>query len=301
MARLRRTRIGEDYGFSDVSRLTAMILVTGPTGTIGSCVVSELARAHVPTRALVRSIDRASDLPDGVEPVVGDLESLDDALDGVERMFLMSPASPEQMRVEAAAIDAARKAGIEHVVKLGAIGASAQARPRFVRQHGELADYLKASGMDFTIVLPNDFMSNLLNQAGSVRANGTLYASSSEAAVASVHPADVGAVAAAALQGGHEGEELTVTGPEAATPRDIAAKLSSVLGREIELVALDEDALRNGMLAAGVPEWNVEGLLELYEMYGTGVAGTPTDTVEDVLGRPARSWDDFIRENSGSF
>src|SRR5690348_16589663 len=139
-----------------------MILVTGPTGTIGSHVVAELARAHAPARALVRSSDRAANLPDGVEPVVGDLESIDGALEGVERLILMSPPSPEQMRQESAAIDAARKAGVQHIVKLGAIGASPSAPSRFPRQHGELADYLKASGIDYTIVMPNDFMSNLL-------------------------------------------------------------------------------------------------------------------------------------------
>jgi uncharacterized protein YbjT (DUF2867 family) len=278
-----------------------MILVTGPTGTVGSHVVAELARAHVPARALVRSPDRAADLPDGVEPIVGDLESLEGTLDGVERLFLMSPPSPEQMRQESAAIDAARKAGVKHVVKLAAAGASPQAPARFSRQHGELADYLKASGMDYTLIMPTDYMSNLLNQAASVRDRATLYAADAEAFVASVHPADVGAVAAAALQGGHEGSELVVTGPEAASPRDVAARLSTVLGREIELVALGTDALRNGMLSAGVPEWNAEGLLELYAVYGTGAAATPTDTVADVLGRQPRSWDDFIRENAGSF
>lgn len=278
-----------------------MILVTGPTGTIGSHVVTELARAHVPTRALIRSPDKAAGLPDGVEPVVGDLESLDGALDGVERLFLLSPPSPDQMRQESAAIDAARKAGVEHVVKLSAAGASAQAPARFPRQHGELTDYLKASGMAYTAVMPTDLMSNLLNQAASVRTRATLYAADTDAFVASVHPADVGAVAAAALQGGHEGEELVVTGPDACSPRDIAAKLSTVLGRDIGIVSLDEDALRSGMISAGVPEWNVEGLLELYAVYGTGAAAVPTATVEDVLGRQGRSWDDYIRENAGNF
>ena len=94
-----------------------MILVTGATGTIGSQVVAELARAHVPARALVRSPDRAADLPDGIEPVVGDLEGLDPAaLDGVERLFLLTPATADSPRLEAGAIDAARRAGVEHVV-----------------------------------------------------------------------------------------------------------------------------------------------------------------------------------------
>src|SRR4051794_27594716 len=110
-----------------------MILVTGPTGTIGSHVVTELARAHLPTRALVRSPEKAVDLPDGVESVVGDLESLNGALDGVERMFLLSPASPDQMRQESAAIDAAREAGVQHVVKLAAAGADPKAPARFPR------------------------------------------------------------------------------------------------------------------------------------------------------------------------
>jgi len=278
-----------------------MILVTGATGTVGSQVVAELARAHVPARALIRTSDRATDLPDGIEPVVGELESLNSALDGVESLFLLSPPSPDTPRLEAGAIDAARRAGVEHVVKLGAAGASPQAKARFPRQHGEVIDYLRSTTMASTILMPTDYMSNILNQAGSVRDGGTLYAMHADSPVASVHPADVGAVAAAALQGGHEGEDLILTGPEAASPRDIAAKLSSVLGREIELVALDEDALRTGMLGAGIPEWNVEGLLELYEAYNTGLTATPTDTVESVLGRAPRSWDDYLRENAGKF
>src|SRR4051794_17215665 len=146
-----------------------MILVSGATGTIGSHVVAELARAHVPARALVRTPDRAARLPDGIEPVVGDLESLGDALDGVERLFLLSPAGPDTLRLESGAIDAARKAGVEAIVKLSAAGASSHAAARFPRQHGEIGDYLKASGMDWTLLMPNDFMSNLLNQAVSVR------------------------------------------------------------------------------------------------------------------------------------
>src|SRR3954454_11279081 len=99
-----------------------MILVTGSTGTVGSHVVSELARAHVPARALIRSPDRGSELPDGIEPVVGDLEALDGVLDGGERVSLLSPPAPDTPRLESAAIDAARRAGVEHVVKLGSQG-----------------------------------------------------------------------------------------------------------------------------------------------------------------------------------
>jgi uncharacterized protein YbjT (DUF2867 family) len=278
-----------------------MILVTGPTGTIGSQVVAELARAHVPARALVRSPERGARLPDGTEPVIGDLETIDGALEGVESLFLMSPQSPDSMRLEAGAIDAARKAGVKHVVKLASAGASAQSQTRFGRNHGEVIDYLKASGMTSTILMPTDYMSNLLNQADSIRKSATLYAADADAFVASVHPADVGAVGAAALQGGHEGEELLLTGPEAASARDIAAKLGAVLGRDAEIVVLDDDALRNGMLAAGLDEWTVEGLLELYQQYSTGAAADTTGTVEAVLNRPPRSWDDFLRESSGSF
>ena len=278
-----------------------MILVTGSTGTVGSQVVAELARAHVPARALVRSPDRAADLPDGIEPAVGDLEALNSALDGVESMFLISPPSPEQTRLESAAIDAARRAGVEHVVKLASAGANAQSQARFGRQHGEIVDYLRSTTMASTIVMPTDYMSNILNQAAFVRDTATLYAASGETAVASVHPADIGAVAATALQGGHEGEDLLLTGPESVGPRDIAAKLSTVLGREIALVAMEDEDLRDAMLAAGVPEWNADGLLEIYAMYRAGTGSQPTDTVEQVLGRPPRSWDDFLRENAGSF
>src|SRR2546423_14167975 len=105
-----------------------MILITGATGTVGRHVVAEVVRAGLPARVLVRSPEKGAPLEGpGVELAIGDLHdpsSLADALDGVERMFLLTPIAPDLPAVERAAIDAAKAAGVRQIVKLGARGAA---------------------------------------------------------------------------------------------------------------------------------------------------------------------------------
>ncbi len=103
-----------------------MILVTGATGLVGSEVVSRLSRRGVPVRALTRSLEKAarfSTLP-GVTAAVGDLRqpsTLADALEGVERATFISSSGPEMADVQTSFVDAARSAGVRHVVKLSGI------------------------------------------------------------------------------------------------------------------------------------------------------------------------------------
>src|SRR5437016_290055 len=105
-----------------------MILVTGATGKIGSEVVKQLLAAGAPVRVLVRDPQKAVDLAgQGVEVVQGDLmrpETLDAAMKGVDRLFLLSPQGGDPFQMESAAVEAARRAGVKHIVKSAVMGAS---------------------------------------------------------------------------------------------------------------------------------------------------------------------------------
>src|SRR3954454_4763263 len=283
-----------------------MILVTGATGSIGLHLVAELVRAKVPTRALVRSPEKGAPLQaQRLDTAVGDLAdpaSLASALRGVERMFLLTPAGPDQVELERAAIDVAAREGVRHIVKLGARGADPASPARFLRSHGQVIEHLRSAGPDWTVLLPGDFMQNFLLNAPIIARDGRWYRPAGDARVASVDAADIAAVAAAVLQGqGHAGDELEITGSESATQRELAVKLSAVLGREVDYVEVDEDAARQGMGAAGLDPYTAEGLIELTRFYAEGGAAQPTDTVQRLLGRPPRTWDDFLRAHADAF
>src|SRR3954453_7476402 len=131
-----------------------MILVTGATGTVGLHLIAELVRAKVPTRALVRSPEKGASLQaQRLETAVGDLAdpaALTSALRGVERMFLLSPAAPDQVELERGAIDVAARAGVRPIVKLGARRAEPGPPARFLRAHGEVVEHLRTAGPDWT-------------------------------------------------------------------------------------------------------------------------------------------------------
>jgi uncharacterized protein YbjT (DUF2867 family) len=117
---------------------------------------------------------------------------------------------------------------------------------------------------------------------------------------------DVAAVAAVVLtQPGHAGAHYDVTGPEALSYADVAAKLSSATGRQITYVAAPDDAVRQALLGAGLNEWFATALVGLYQDYrrsGTdGYAAQVTNTVERLTGRPPRSLDNLLGEITPAF
>jgi uncharacterized protein YbjT (DUF2867 family) len=276
-----------------------MILVTGATGTTGSVVLKELLDCGAPVRALTHSPENADELRAlGAEVAVGDLSdpgSLDDAVRGVERMYLVQSPGPDQAAQEINAISAAERAGAYAVVKLGAMGQDPQSGVRFQRVHAEVTEHLQQSSLRWTILQCAGFMQNYLGMAEAVR-EGRLVSAKPDARVAQVDARDVGAVAARALaEEGHENCTYVLTGPEAITDRGIAAALGA------EVVEVGDDDVRAALLAAGYPEWNVEGLIELDAAYRSGAFATPAPDIEALLGRRARSIADFAGDHRAIF
>jgi len=277
------------------------ILVTGANGTTGNATLQALVARGAQVRALVRDASKLTP-SDAVEVAVGDFDdesSLLAALDGVERAFLVGASSPRQVEQEAAFIAAASKVGLEQVVALSVIGADAPGVEalRFGKSHVDVEAALAASGLPTTLLRPNSFLQNLLAQAPSIAGDRTFYTPLSPAArVSAVDAVDIGEVAAVALtEPGHAGQAYTLTGPEALSDDDVAARLTAALGVAVRHVQVPIEAARESFLTNGYPEWNADGLLELFAFYETGGAAGVSNDIERVLGRPARSIDDFAR------
>jgi uncharacterized protein YbjT (DUF2867 family) len=277
------------------------VLVTGATGNVGSAVVQELRRLGVAVRAFVR--DPAAELPEGVEPAVGDFDdvaSVRAALRGVDRVFVSSADGPRKVEHETNVIDAA--AGVELIVKASTLSARAGSPLKPFDWNGRVEDHLRRSGPPSVILASAFYMTNLLAAAEPVRAQGILPAPAGGGRIAMIDPRDVGAVAAAVLAGtGHEGRTYRLTGPAAIGYRDIAAQLGEATGTHIEYLDVPPAAARDGLIAAGMPGWLVDHLDGAFALIRDGAYEETTDAVRVLTGREARSFGDFARDHAASF
>jgi len=280
-----------------------MILVLGATGTTGGEVARQLIAKGQRPRLLVRSPQKAREFEGKAEIVKGDMdskESVASALKGIEKLYLVS-AGVNGIDLEIDAIDAAKKAGVRHVVKLSVIGADAPAIT-FAKWHARSEKHLLGSGLAWTMVRPGNFMSNALMWAESIKTQGAFYQPTGEGRWAATDPADIGAVAVAALTGsGHEGKGYPLSGPESMNGAGYAAKLSSAIGKPVKFVDVPPEAARDGMLKSGIPTTYVDALLDLLAAMKAGKADVVTDTVEKVTGRKAGTFEAWARRHAAAF
>ena len=284
-----------------------MILVTGATGRIGAPLIAALHERDVPFRALTRSAEHAAALRErGMQPVLGNLgdaDSVDAAMAGVHRLFLLSSPGADAVRQERTAIDAAVRAGVGHVVKLSVIDADLHSPSRLMRSHAESEHRLMASGMAYTMLRPNSLLQNLLGGAAStVREAGTIIGATDDARISHVDAIDVAHVAAVALtQPGHEGRTYELTGPAAQTFPEIADALTRMLGRSVLYVDIPDETLRAAVLGSGGPLWLAEGLMELAQYYRTDRLARVSADVERVSGRRPTGLEEFLAAHLAAF
>ncbi len=282
------------------------ILVTGATGNIGSEVVKLLSAQGEKIRALVRDPGKARklELP-GVELVKGDLSdrpSLDAAAKGVDALFLLGPAGPDQVAQQHNALEAAKAAGIKRVVKLSAVGAQKGSKIQLGDWHGQTEDELKKSGLSWTILQPHSFLQNLLMSASTIKGQGEFYGATKEGKIPLIDTRDIGAVAAAVLTtAGHEGKTYVLTGPEAVSHTQVAEKLAGAVGKPVKYVDLPPAELKKGLLGAGLPGWLAGDLVGMQQFFATGGGGKVTTAVKDLTGKAARTVDQFARDFAAAF
>ena len=287
-----------------------MILVIGGRSKIGAALIGELLGRGQQVRALVRAGQPAGGLPAAAESVTGDLAdegSLVTAMAGIEKVFLLSSPHPDAVSWHRNAIDAARRTQVQLLARSSILGADRESPAEFISAHTICDRYLEDSGLPYVIVRPNLFLQNVPESTiPSIGASGTFYADAGEALISMVDTRDVAAVAALALtEPGHASAHYDVTGPEALSYTDVAAKLTGVMGRRISYVGASDDAVRQALVGAGLTKWFASALIGLYQDYrrsGTsGYAAQVTGTVQRLTGRPARSLDDLLDEIAPTF
>ncbi|MFD0435883.1 NAD(P)H-binding protein [Streptomyces chartreusis] len=273
-----------------------MIVVTGATGNVGRPLVRALVDAGERVTAVSRRIS-AHDVPPGVRHHPADLtepEHLKPALDGAKALFLLTSGDFMAAGGLGAVLDVVRGSGVRRVVLLSSQGVGTGDHPSV------LEDAVKASGVEWTMLRPGAFHSNALQWADTIRTRREVAAPFGDTTLPTVDPADIAEVAAAALRApGHAGEVYDLTGPAPVSPRQQTAAIAAALGEPVRFTELTRAQAREHMLRT-MPEPVVESTLDLL---GTPPAALRrvSPAVDQVLGRPARSFADWVERNAGAF
>jgi uncharacterized protein YbjT (DUF2867 family) len=277
-----------------------VIVVTGARGNVGRELVSQLAAAGQPVRAIVRRSEDGASLPPGAEAFVGDLnkpETLGEALDGASGIHLLAGYEGlTQLLADA------RAAGVRHVVLQSSSAAPTGDLDNAVAAyHIRSEQAVRESGLGWTFLQPNSFMTNTLEWMPQLRAGDEVTAAFPDVAISTIDPVDVAAVSAAALtdSDAHAGQSYRLSGPEALKPADRARILGQVLSREIRFVGLSNEEAR-AQMSASMPEPYVNAFFSFF-VDGTVDETTVQPAVERVLGRPPRSFAQWAEAHADAF
>jgi uncharacterized protein YbjT (DUF2867 family) len=261
------------------------ILIVGATGRLGTRLVKRLSDAGARPRALVRSADKGAAIARFATPVVGDLLSPDtvkEAFREIERVFIVAPPTPDMEQLERNAIDAAVAAGARHVVYLSNFAAreGSELRPNHI--HGYHERLVSSLGIDWTVIGPTRYMTNLPFDWAPVLNDGLLRESGGDGIMTCIDPDDVTTIATQVLtEDGHSDQVYRLTSEDAFTARDLAALLSDFLGKDVRVDDTDRGP---------------SPLNSYFELVAAGVYHT-TDTAAKLLGHPPRSYLDWLKKN----
>jgi uncharacterized protein YbjT (DUF2867 family) len=290
------------------------ILVTGATGTLGSEVVRQLSSATpaVNIKAALhsaQSIKKVKEEGDRVEVVLIDYnkpETLKEALNQVDKLFLLTPDVPNAHELASNLVIEAKKAGIRHIVKQSVMGADLEADVGTMRLHRQAEKIIEKSGIPFTFLRPNEFMQNFINfHSPSIKNNNAFYLPLEDAKVSLVDVRDIAAVAVKSLtedrNDKHDNKTYLITGPEAQSYHQAAEILSNATDKKISYVNISEEEARGAMKEMGMSDWIINTISELYDYFRKGNASQVSSAVEEVTGKKPISFSQFAKDYAEAF
>jgi uncharacterized protein YbjT (DUF2867 family) len=272
------------------------ILVTGASGTIGRALVAELRSRGADFAVMGRQHG-----PGLVQGDFADAASLERAFQGVDTLFLLLPLVPGKVQLARNAVQAARAAGVRHIVRSSGAGADPASPVALAQLQGEIDALVAASGIPCTFLRPSGFMQNWINHSAAALKAGTFYAPHGDGAQSLIDARDIAAVAAVVLTdpASHAGQAYTLTGPEALTDAQMVEQIGIAAGRDIRYVDVPETAAREAM--AGMPPVMIEWFMSLNHVIKQGWAAGVTDDVQRLTGRAPRRFADFVVENAAAW
>lgn len=282
------------------------VIVLGATGTVGTAVLKGLQNKNVEVFAGVKSekdFDKVSQY--GATPVIlnfTDQENLNQAFQGKDRVFLVTPLMQNPGAVTQMVINASKINGVKHIVRSTAAGADINGQIQISRWAGADEDLIKASGLNYTILRPYSFLQNFITfYSQTIKQNNSFYLPLGDAKLNMIDINDLGEVVAIALTNDeHFGKIYELSG-QTYSNELLAETLSKVLGRKIAYVDVPEEKARESMLSNHMPEWMVDSLMELNYLIKQGWTAGYSNDYKNLTGKEYTSAETFFENNKQAF
>ena len=283
-----------------------MILITGATGKTGSATAKSLGEKGETFRALIRNEEKKEELESlGGEVVIGSIENtevVNQSMQGVKTVLVLLPNSESQLALEKQLVDSAKQAGVERIVKMSSIEATPDATSPIPKLHLESEEYIKQSGLAWTMIKPNFYMQNLLASAGTIKEQGKIFLPMGDGKTGMIDTTDVGKVLAKVLsEDGHESMNHEITGPEILSFYEVAEIFSQVLGKQVDYVDVPMDAYKETLGQFLTNQWHLDAVIDLFKGIAEGGIEDKTDTFNELMGETPKSLSQFLAENSFIF
>jgi uncharacterized protein YbjT (DUF2867 family) len=287
------------------------ILVTGSTGAIGSQIVARLGQQGAAVRALVRSPDKAR-LPSGVTAVQGDMtdvESIQAALRGVDTLFLLNAVTPDEVTQALIALSVAREADIKRIVYFSVLNSDTFTDvPHFTSKYA-VERMIEQFDLHATVLRPCYFMQNDVTFKDALLDHGVYPMPVGDIGVSMVDIRDIADVAVSSLLQRENSsvplprETIELVGPEVLTGSRLAEIWSELLNKPVNYGGNDLEAFESQMRTFS-PSWlarEIRLMLARFQRDGMAASQLSVEKMSSLLGRPPRSYRDFVIETAKSW
>ena len=282
-----------------------MIVITGATGNVGRSLTASLVSAGHVVTAVARGTSAGLPSGTGIIPVATDLtdsaavQSLAANMAGAKALFLLVPGAGAGVDAPAL-LDTAATAGVQRVVLLSSQAVGTRPGAAAYAPMAAIEDAVTNSGLEWTILRAGGLASNAFAWVPTLRAQQAVLAPYGDVALPAIDPLDIAEVAAVALTGdGHLGRTYVLTGPEATTPRQRTESIAKAVQRTLAFIEVSPEDAREQMLQF-MPLPVVDATLAILG-HPTPEEAQVSPDVEQVLGRPGRSFADWAQRNAAAF
>jgi (4-alkanoyl-5-oxo-2,5-dihydrofuran-3-yl)methyl phosphate reductase len=273
-----------------------MILVTGATGNVGRELVEILAAQGESLRLVTRDKSKIAHMPANVEIVEGDIglePTVNQAMLGVDALFLFPVIFDLTHQSTKLLVDAARANGVRRIVMLSSMAAAYDVS-ELGRLHREKEVLIEQSKIPCTFVRPTGFMSNVLQWMPTIQSMGKIFSATGDGRVALISPHDIAVVAAQSLVDFSSDNRIySLTGPELLNASQQVQILSKALGIELEKVEVPAEKIAEQMAAKGLPPFLIDSMVKMWARIKSGGTELQTDDLRDLTGsrgEPFAQW-----------
>ena len=293
---------------------TPRTLVTGATGRVGGILLGLLSTSRTSYRVIARRPEQVQSFHDrGIDARRGDYDHADSvraAMEGCQQLFLVSTGGANGWAQDRATIDSARATGIHHIVKISGSDANVASSVPWAADYGRSDDYLRDSGIAFTILRPSCFMPNLEFMAPAIR-RGVLPGTSGHGATTWTDPDDLAAAAHVVLteparQGGPggEGKHYLLSSTQPLSFPQVAGVLTETFGHRVRYLHIPGPVMYAGMRVGGSDHRSAHGMVKQFAdivRHGRDDVRVFSTDLQELIGRPGTRMEAFLDKRRNVF